>query len=218
MGKKYDVHDNDGNRIGSIEQVPSGADTIVGAAILFHLLAPALPYLFAGMVILALIVGALGVLGWIGMSAKEAITPYSEISIQAKGELGGGENDWGWTIYYVIRNNSAVTLDINLNAKLPVTFSSCQAAGQTPTLVNFQTLSSEPVVVHVSVPPNRSISGTAYATYSEGAGRTKGYYMCWQTAGCDSYYGCQDYQIGVPIFNIERGTLPPLSVAVEQLP
>jgi len=43
MGKKYDVHDSDGHKIGSIEQVPSDSDTIIGGAILLHLLTPALP-------------------------------------------------------------------------------------------------------------------------------------------------------------------------------
>jgi len=177
---------------------------------------------FTILIILACIMGVIqmitGGFQWISTYSQESSIPYNQIYVEAKGELGGGENDWGWTIYYVIHNDSSKSVDLTLNAKLPVTFSSCQAAGVDPTTVNFQTYSYQPVVVQASIPPNQSVSGTAYATYDADSGRTKGYFMCWQTAGCDSYYGCQQFEIGTPIFIAPRDTSSPVELRVERLP
>ncbi len=177
---------------------------------------------FTLLIVLACILGIIQLISggfhWVRNYIKEATTPYDKIYVEAKGELGGGEYGWGWTIYYVIHNDSSKTVDLNLTAKLPVTFSNCQAAGTDPTIVYFQTYSYQPVVVQVTISPNQSISGTTYATYSEGGGRTLGYYSCWQTAGCDSYYGCQQYEIGTPIFVAQRDTSSPVELKVERLP
>lgn len=169
-------------------------------------------------VILLLIQLVSGGLNWIYTYFKESSIPYDQIYVEAKGELGGGENGWGWTINYVIHNDSSKTVDLNLNVKLPVTFSNCQATGMDPTTVYFQIYSNQPVVVQATLPPNQSVSGITYATYSEGDGRTLGYYTCWQTAGCDSYYGCQQYEIGTPIFSAQRDTASPVELRVERLP
>ena len=169
-------------------------------------------------VILILIqVISLGV-NWIKTYIKESSIPYDQIYVEAKGERGG-EDDGGWNIFYVIHNDSSKTVDLNINVKLPVTFSSCQASGMSSETVYFQEFSNLPIVISISIPPNQSYSGSAHALYSEGAGRSQGYYTCWQLAGCDNYYGCQQYEIGTPIFSVKRNTSSSLvDLRVDELP
>jgi hypothetical protein len=177
---------------------------------------------FTLLLVLLVILGAIklftGGFRWISTRSKESSIPYDQVYAEAKGELGGGENGWGWTINYVIHNDSSKSVDLSVNMKLPVTFSDCQVPENNQTTVYFQIYSTQPIVIQASIPPNQSVSGTTYATYSEGDGRTLGYYTCWQSAGCDSYYGCQQYEIGTPVFTVQRETLPSIELRANRLP